>query len=312
VSARTPHVAPSLTGSDLLAGLTLPDGVRAEPDDVARTDSSALGVGLCLETLARADMAVRLGEADAVVVVQGTDTLEETAYLWDLLWPHPQPFVVTGAMRAPDTPGADGPANLLAAITVASDDQARDQGVLVVLGDEVHAARHVSKRHTTSPSAFASPGLGPVGWLQEGRAVLAARLPRREVLPTPVRVPGVGLVRASLDDDPRLYRATAEVSEALVVEGFGAGQVTPGAAQVLAEVAASRPVVIASRTGAGPVAVQTYTGQGSGSDLLARGVVGSGRLGGLRSRLLLMVLLGGSRPPTAAEVAAAFARHGGA
>lgn len=303
-------LTPGLGGTDLLVGMPMPDGVLVDPVDVARADSSALTFDTCLDTLARAHAAVGQGEADGVVVVQGTDTLEETAYLWDLVWPHRQPFVVTGAMRAPDAPGADGPANLLAAVTVAADDSIHDTGVLVVNGDEVHAARYVAKRHTTAPSAFASPDLGPVGRVQEGRAVLSARVPRHEALTVPTRTASVALLRASVDDDPALYGAAVELSDGVVVEGFGAGQLRPEVADVLTEAARDKLVVLASRVGAGPVATRTYAGPGSGSDLVARGLVPSGRLGGLRSRVLLWVLLAGERPAGGAEVRRAFARHG--
>ena len=115
------------------------------------------------------------GTADAVVVVQGTDTLEESAYLLDLLWDRPEPVVLTGAMRNPTLAGADGPANLVAAVSVAADPRFRELGALVVLADEVHPARSVQKVHTTRPHAFASPDGGPMGVVVEGRPTLLQR-----------------------------------------------------------------------------------------------------------------------------------------
>lgn len=285
---------PTLEGASLMAGLPLPAGIDVDGVDLARVDSSALDLETCLTALAEAEGAVGSGEADAVVVVQGTDTLEETAYLWDLLWAHDAPLVVTGAMRAADQPGSDGPANLVAAVTAAASPELRGQGVLVVLHDEIHAARFVAKRHATNPAAFVSPDLGPVGRLREGQPVMLARVARRAPLAPPppgARWPRVGVVAATLDDDPATYLAVAEVSDGLVVEGFGAGQLRPEVAEALGPVVARIPVLLASRAGAGAVATRTYGGPGSGSDLLARGLVPTGTLGAFKARVLLRLLL---------------------
>ncbi len=309
-SVASPGLAPTLVGPDLLGALDLPGDVVVDPVDVTQVDSSALTFTTCLQTLALADEAVESAEADGVVVVQGTDTLEETAYLWDLVWRHSAPFVVTGAMRAPESPGADGPANLLAAVSVAASPDCADQGALVVIGDEIHAARYVAKRHASSPAAFVSPGFGPVGQMQEAAPLLSARVPRRAVLAVPTHHRQVALVRAAIGDDARVYRAAADLADALVVDGFGAGQVRPEVAEVLLDVARDKPVVLASRTGAGAVATSTYGGRGSGTDLVAGGVVPAGRLSALKARVLLFVLVSGAEPASRADVAEAFAYHG--
>jgi L-asparaginase len=101
----------------------------------------------------------------------------------------------------------------------------------------------------------------------------------------------VGLVTAGLDDDPAAYLALASVSDGLVVEGFGAGQLRPEVAEALDDVVARIPVLLASRAGAGAVATRTYGGPGSGSDLHRRGLVPTGHLGALKARVLLRLLL---------------------
>ncbi len=301
--------SPTLGSADLLGGLGL-GGLRVEAVDLLNVGSSHLTSDHLLRALAAADRAVDAG-ARGVVIVQGTDSMEETAYLWDLLWAHDAPLVVTGAMRHPGLPGADGPANLTAAITAAADRACRGLGVLVLLGDELHAARYVAKQHTSLPSAFCSPGVGPVGRMLEGRPVIPFRPARRPALAAPEAIAArVPLLTATVDDDPALYRAAAAGADGLVVAGFGAGHVRADVADVLAGLVAEMPVVLTSRAGAGSVHTHTYGGVGSEEDLLGRGLVNAGHLVGLKARLLLRVLLAGGT--SREDVHAAFATHGSA
>ena len=114
-------------------------------------------------------------KADGVVVTQGTDTLEETGFLLDLLLDLDIPVIVTAAMRNPALTSPDGPGNLLAAVRVACDPwvraHARALGVLAVMLDEVYAASDVLKVHPTRLNAFASPQTGPLAALVEDRVV---------------------------------------------------------------------------------------------------------------------------------------------
>jgi L-asparaginase len=233
------------------------------------------------------------GTADAVVVVQGTDTLEETAYLLDLLWDRPEPVVLTGAMRNPTLAGADGPANLLAAITVVADPLFRELGALVVLADEVHAARNVRKVHTSRPHAFASPDGGPLGVLAEGDAVLLHRPagPRVTLQPTGPLTARVPLLTVGLDEDPAVATALAGVADGLVVAALGGGHVPGALTERLGDLAGALPVVLASRVGAGRVLASTYHAPGSETDLLGRGLIWSGFLGPAKARILLVTAL---------------------
>ncbi|MGE8659982.1 MAG: asparaginase [Achromobacter sp.] len=259
--------------------------------------SNKPGASLTLQDLVQLATRIEVGYAQGcqgAVVVQGTDTIDETAFALELLVRAPLPVVVTGAMRGAAAPGADGPANLLAAVTVAATPAAAGLGVLVVLGDQVHAARHVQKSHTTQPSAFASPALGPLGELREGRLRLQARLTSLPAIAWPGRWRDaqVALLRIALDDDGRMMTALPRLGyHGAVIEAMGVGHVPGPLAPLLGELATRMPVILSTRVAAGPVLRGSYAFPGSEKDLLARGLVAGGMLGGLKARLLLRLLL---------------------
>jgi L-asparaginase len=299
-----------LSGADLLAGLG-PLPAKVQVHDPQAVPSASLTVADVLDVVAAAEQAVA-GGASGVVLSQGTDTLEETAFLVDSVWTSPAPFVVTGAMRNPTLPGADGPANLLAAFQVAAASQARGQGVLVVFADEIHAARHVRKAHSTSPATFVSPDLGPLGHVVEGRprflATVPARVPVTGWTRDTLAATRVALYTVTLDDDGALLAGARHAHHGLVVAGLGAGHVPARLVPALVEVNAAMPVLLTSRTGAGAVLADTYGAPGSERDLLARGLISSGFVHPYKARLLLRLLVaaGAGRD----EIAAAFAALG--
>ena len=256
----------------------------------------------------RDEIALRIADGSAgVVITQGTDTIEETAFALDLLGAGSAPIVVTGAMRSPSMPGADGPANLLAAVQVASSTVARGLGVLVVFNDEIHAARFVAKTHTSRPSAFQSRLTGPIGWLSEGQPMIVTRPVGRYCLniPSGTTVPPVALVRVALDDDGRILPALAAHGfKGVVIEGFGGGHVTPPMVRGIEQLATDMPVVLTSRTGSGELLRNTYRYHGSETELLEAGAIAAGMLDGLKARILLSLCL--AADPAGENVASAF------
>jgi L-asparaginase len=287
-------VSPALTASDLVAAVPGLSDLRVElrVRDFRNKPGASLDFTDLYELAAAIDEALKDGCAGAVAT-QGTDTIEEVAYVLDLLLPTDAPVVVTGAMRNPTMAGADGPANILAAIRVAASPCARGLGCLVVLNDQVHAARWVRKAHTGSPAAFVSPDHGPLGHVVEGRVRIPVRIRRRSPALgfVPRRSARVGLATIALGDDGTLIEALAEHVDGLVVAAFGAGHVPAVVAPVLGKLAESIPVVLTSRTGAGPVHRVTYGFPGSERDLLARGLISAGCLDSLKARIMLHLLI---------------------
>ncbi|OZC55462.1 hypothetical protein CH267_12845 [Rhodococcus sp. 06-621-2] len=311
-STRRPRVAvytlggtiasvPRDDGSDAVPRLSAEELLAAVPQASALADlelvsfrqfpSGDLGLRDIAALAAEIDSATN--EIDGFVITQGTDTLEETSYLLDLILRTDRPVVLTGAMRNSGLPGADGPANILGALRVALSPQARGLGPLVVFSDEIHLPRFVRKTHSSSVSAFTSPNAGPIGWINEDRVRIALRpnsLTGTFDIPVSGDVPNVGIIAIGLGS-PALDPAIVAAFDALVIQSFGGGHVPSFMVESLADAASTKPVVLATRTGAGEIYESTYAFPGSERDLLDRGLISSGSLDAFKARLLLTALL---------------------
>jgi L-asparaginase len=287
--------APTLTPEQLLA--TVPGAaeiatVTTRP--FRQVTSNALTLGDLIELVDSAYRETAGGNVAGVVVTTGTDTLDEAAFALDLLWTGSAPLVVTGAMRSADQPGADGAANLRAALRLAASPAAQGLGCLVAISDEIHAARHVRKTHTVRPAAFSSPNTGPVGYVHENRITIHTHPLGR---PRPLSLaagslPGVALLHCGLGDDGRLLDAISTLGyRGLVIDSAGGGAVPPQWVNPLCRLARTMPVAYTSRAACGPVLQNTYNTPGCDRDLIARGVIPAGHLTGLQARILLTLLL---------------------
>ncbi len=299
-------VAPSLTGEALVEDVPeISEVAEISAESFRQVPGSELTLEDMIELATEIEGQIDKG-ATGVVVTQGTDTIEETCFVLDLLVDRDAPVVVTGAMRNPTLPGAEGPANLLASVRVATGEPARGLGTLVVLNDEIHAARFVQKTHTSNPATFRSPLAGPVGYVFEDNVRIVTRpVGRRHIeLPEETRDHPVALYTVGLGDDGRLLEQIGRLGyEGLVIEAFGVGHVHSVMAEPLGSLAGEMPVVLASRTGSGEVHRETYGFTGSESDLLGRGLINAGMLDGPKARLFLSLLLrsGASKEEVAGE-----------
>lgn len=244
-------------------------------------------------------------DVDGIVVTHGTDTLEETAFLLDLLLDGAKPVVLVGAMRNSSESGWDGPSNLLSAVRVAASPDACGAGVLVVMNERIFAGREAVKTHTESVDGFAGRDWGASGVVDKDRVILARRLRGFRAIPCPKLETAVEVVKLSAGSDGRVIESLIRSGiRGLVIEGLGRGNVPVTAVDAVdAAVKAGVTVVITTRCAQGRV-LDTYAYDGSGRHLLRLGALLGGWLPAHKARLLLMVLLGGGA--SREEIAARF------
>ncbi|MTD54084.1 asparaginase [Amycolatopsis pithecellobii] len=298
-NGRGASVATDEVGA-LLGRLPFDTGVAVEGRDL-------LSVGSYL--LTPADMAgiaraIRRALDDpgvlGVVVTHGTDTMEETAFLADLVHSDPRPVVFTGAQRPADLPDTDGPRNLADAITVAANEQAHHHGALIVFDGAVFAARGTRKTQTLAPAAFSTPDGGPIGLVRTGGVRLtAAPAPRVPIklseMDAQVDIvalyPGAGTAA--------LEAVVTDGATGVVLEATGAGNANPRISEAVARLTATGVVIaLSTRVHAGPIAA--LYGNGGGADLVEAGAIPAGLLRPSQARILLTALLA-SDPAHAAE-----------
>lgn len=286
---------PTMAGRDLLAAISdLGRHADVVPIDLGRTPASHFSFADVLRIRGVIDEALGDPATAGVVVVQGTDTLEETAFAWDLCHEDARPVVVTGAMRNASETGWDGPANLLGAVRVAGSAAARDAGVVVALGGRVHAADLVAKRHASAVDAFATREGPPLGRVGAGGVRLRHRGPRRRLpfvpasaaLPVPILVAALDTAGAQLD------AAVRDGARGIVVAATGSGNTHPDLLRAAVDAQdAGVAVALASRTGAGSVG-PFYAFPGGGATWARAGIAMAGDLTPVQARVALALGLG--------------------
>lgn len=229
---------------------------------------------------------------DGFVITHGTDTLEETAFLLDLILGIEQPVVITGAMRSSNEIGSDGLYNYISAIRVASDEKARHKGVMVVFNDEIHTARNVTKTHTSNTNTFQSPNHGPLGVLTKDRVQFHHMPYRQQALENVNDKLNVPLVKAYLGMPGDIFSFySREGIDGMVIEALGQGNIPPSALEGIQQlVSLNIPIVLVSRSFNGIVS-PTYAYDGGGYQLAQQGFIFSNGLNGPKARLKLLVAL---------------------
>jgi L-asparaginase len=283
---------------DAVPGLGAVAQIHAE--QIASIDSKDLQPALWTQLARRVNALLAGDDVDGVVITHGTDTLEETTYLLHLTVKSTKPVVMTAAMRPSSALSADGPLNLLNAVTVAASEAAAGQGVLLAFNNRIHCARDVTKTSTYAVNAFQSPEMGALGWVQDARVEFQRRALRAHTVDTPfeaaARWPQVEIV-ASYAGVSRVAvdALVAAGARGIVVAGTGNGSIHATLQQALAEAAARGVAIVrASRTGSGHV-----MRDGAAPDS-ALGFVSAGTLNPYKARVLLMLALASGEKDAAA------------
>ncbi len=299
---ETGAVVPAESAEELVAAVPgLDEHGPVVTEQLAQVNGWNMTPELMATVAERARAALGEDDVEGVVVTHGTDTVEETLYLVDLLAGSATDrggIAVACAMRSAGELGADGPRNLLDAARAATAAAARGRGALLVVNGEIHCARWATKTDTVNVSTFRSWPGGPVGFVaDDGPRFVLATPPRPPVEGGPSA--DVALVKAATGAGSGLLRwlVTDRGVDGIVIEGTGAGNVPGGMMPgIEGALAADVPVVVASRCWTGHTR-PIYGGPGGGVTLAEHGVIGAGSLTAPKARLALMVALGRSRDP---------------
>ncbi|MGT2888126.1 asparaginase [Streptococcus didelphis] len=230
---------------------------------------------------------------DGIVITHGTDTLEETAYFLDTMNLPDIPIIITGAMRSTNEVGSDGIYNYLTALRVACHDKARGKGILVVMNDEIHAAKYVTKTHTTNIATFHTPTHGPLGVVMKKDLLFFKNAEPRVRFDIDAIEGNVPIIKAyaGMGDGSILSFLSADKIQGLVVEALGAGNIPPLAVPEIKKLIASGlPVVLVSRCFNG-IAEPVYGYEGGGAMLHEAGVMFVKELNAPKARLKLLIAL---------------------
>jgi L-asparaginase len=282
---------PALDGNDFLA--VLPPGLaELWVEEYCNLPSAHFTLDTLWGLRSRVADLLDKSEVDGIVVTHGTDVMEESAYLLDLTVPGEKPMVLTGAMRTASEVGCEGSANLIAAVRVAASPRAMGLGAMIVMNDEIHAARFVTKTHTQSVDTFKSLFFGPLGRV-DGDAVVIGQRVARQWIPCDGLEPNVTLIKLAVGVGDDLLRYAMEKGvKGVVIEALGGGRVPPWWMPTIHQaIDAGVVVVIASRCPSGRV-WDGYGYQGAYKDLREAGVLFANGLNGQKARLKLMVVLG--------------------
>lgn len=293
VDPKIKAAVPSLTGEEIMHMVT---GIEEYATVVSYNFSSVPSPHMTMEKimeLRKFTMKIlEMEDVDGVVITHGTDTMEETAYLFDLTIRTDKPIVFTGAMRSGSELGYDGPSNLAQSIVTAASESSRGLGVLVCLNSELNSASEVTKTNSVALNAFRTPSFGPLGMVDNNRVIYYRSIGDKQFQEIETLNTKVDLIKTVAGMDSSYLKFLVEKGcEGIVIEALGRGNVPPQMVEGI-RLALSKGihVVIVSRCYEGRV-YGSYGYEGGGKHLRNMGVIFGDNLPGQKARIKLMVAL---------------------
>lgn len=268
-------------------------------EQISQIGSQAMNDEVWLKLADRVNTLLSQDGVDGIVITHGTDTMEESAYFLNLVTKSKKPVVLVGAMRSGTSMSADGPLNIYNAVNVAIDKASAGKGVMVVMNDEIHAAREVTKTATTAVDTFKSPNAGKIGTVNYGIVNFYMSPARKHTTKSKFDVKGlkelprVDIIFGHTNDTPDFVETAVEKgAKGIVLAGVGNGNPYPSVEEALAKAAANGVVVVrTSRTGSGSTSV------GAEVDDAKYGFVTSDNLNAAKARVLLQLALTKTKEP---------------
>ncbi len=291
------HVIPSEENPLMTSIKKLHHPAQIDQEAIFNLPSPHITLEHWLQLKDRIEKAIFQENYSGIVITHGTDTLEETAYFLELSIDTDVPIILTGAMRSNNELGTDGLINLQSAIVVALDSESVGHGVLVVMNDEVHHSKYVTKTHTTNVATFQTPTFGPCGLIAKNRVIYFQKLTQYEHFPfKSITKTNIPLIKAYAGMDSKLltYLATSQC-DGVVIEALGAGNLPPTCLEgINALLKANIPIVLVSRAFNG-IVQDVYGYIGGGYYLKQNGIIFTTGLSGQKARIKLLVLLNQER-----------------
>ncbi|MPL67987.1 putative L-asparaginase [bioreactor metagenome] len=287
-------LCPAATGPELIEAVPELAGVApVEVVEFSNIPSPHMSPRLAFELAHRVDEIAQREDVAGIVITHGTDTLEETAYMLDLIVKTDKPVCLTAAMRSSAESSPDGPKNILCAVKAAACPKAVEAGVLVVMNEEIHTALEVTKTHSANVKTFASPFWGPIGYVDADRVIIRRKSQVIQKIQPDDIVDDVYLIKVVAGMDDFFFRCLVEKQvKGIVVEGLGRGNVNPAVKDGIKLAREHQiPVVLATRVHAGRV-LDTYGYDGGVRSLKDYGIIMAGEITGQKARIKLMAALG--------------------